>query len=311
MGADAARHFLARPAESDRLADGAKGHAFRVVLPCDPRRSRPGAMPVMAATAISHDRRVRQRRCSPRWRLRFSCQTAAGEDGDAADALGNTRNGPMLRITCPGCHVKRQGKTHRPDAPMPGCDVLIRLRRRQADAPAADQVQADNAARDTPVVRSASRDGRARKGGVGRRASCWRPPNKYLICDRQRSSRSGRRRRLATQDAERLIALPQREHPRARLIELRIAHGADSMYVSGIVCHELLPLGLPIIARGQSDPTRLALGHHAQADDPATSRTRSCRRSGAKRPGGVPFQRGHPRESSARGQLPPGSLEAR
>ncbi len=174
----------------------------------------------------------------------------------------------MLRITCPGCQSKLNakekliGQTRK--CPKCGYDVLIQAPAdAPADAPVPVQAQADNAAEDTPVVQlepPQETEGLARVVPVAEPPRELKPPNKYLICDRQRIiavwEGDGTGWQLKTPSG--LISAKRNteqipQQGAFRLIELRIAHGADSIYVSGIVCHELTPRwALPVIARGDN-----------------------------------------------------------
>ncbi|MDD4268580.1 MAG: hypothetical protein PHO07_00585 [Pirellulales bacterium] len=166
----------------------------------------------------------------------------------------------MLRITCPGCQSKLNakekliGQTRK--CPKCGGDVLIQ-------APAAPAAEAENAAEDAPVVPvepPQETEGLARVVPVANPPNELAPPNKYLICDRQRIiavwEADGAGWQLKTPSG--LISAKRNteqipQQGTFRLIELRITRGAESMYVSGIVCHELAPRwALPVIARGDN-----------------------------------------------------------
>ena len=174
----------------------------------------------------------------------------------------------MLRITCPGCQSKLNakekliGQTRK--CPKCGYEVLIQA---QADsmfdereAAQADTVGGGEGEPTVHVEPPQETEGLARVVPVAKPPQELVPPNKYLICDRQRLiavwEGDGTGWQLKTPSG--LISAKRNTEQiptqgAFRLIELRITRGADAMHLSGIVCHELAARwALMAIGRGDN-----------------------------------------------------------
>ena len=171
----------------------------------------------------------------------------------------------MLRITCPNCQSKLNAKEkligQTRDCPKCGHPVLIAAPEATSAEASADEQQAEGTEEETPAIQVAPRDegdGLAQVKAVADAVKELKPPNKYVICDRERiiAVWEGNGWQLKTPGGLVPAKRNTEEIPSQgvfRLVELRVTRTEDAMHVTGIVCHELTPrFALPAIGRGDN-----------------------------------------------------------
>ena len=170
----------------------------------------------------------------------------------------------MLQITCPNCHSKLNAKEkligQTRNCPKCKTPVLIKA---ASDAPASQSPATIDVASEaeTPAIIAETREegeGLAQVTAIAEAATELKAPNKYVICDRQRiiAVWEGDGWQLKTPAGLVSAKRDTEQIPSQgvfRLIELRVTRTPDAMFVTGIVCHELVPRwALPAIARGDN-----------------------------------------------------------
>ena len=178
----------------------------------------------------------------------------------------------MLRITCPHCQSKLNakekliGQTRK--CPKCGQDVLIQPRGTEVEPTdlarsASDQSETVPVTEETPTVHvepPQEPERLAQVEAVADPPTELKPPNRYLICDRQRIiavwEGDGSGWQLTSPTGLISAKRNTEQIPSQgvfRFIDLKIERSEQGMHLAGIACHELAPRwAMPSIGRGDN-----------------------------------------------------------
>ncbi len=168
----------------------------------------------------------------------------------------------MLQITCPNCQSKLNAKEKLigQTRNCPKCKHPVLIEAPEGSSPPENSATPETDG-ETPAIVVEPRDegaGLAQVTAIADATTELKAPNKYVICDRQRiiAVWEGDGWQLKTPAGLVSAKRDTEQIPSQgvfRLVELRVTRTSDAMFLTGILCHELVPRwALPAIARGDN-----------------------------------------------------------